>query len=134
MRPWLKTVLPETFMKKHFSDVKINYNGNEISIATKGVAGFTEFLIRKAAHVIAFALFSGFLLFALWNTTKQSKLRLIFYTLLISFLFACTDELHQKYTGGRSAQFTDVWIDFVGAVMGILVLLIFRIVKRKRNS
>lgn len=134
MRPWLRSVLPEQYIIDHFSDLKLSYNGNEISIETKGVAGFVEFIIRKAAHVVAFAIFSFLLLFALWNTTKIRKWHIILISLIGSFLFACSDELHQMYTGGRSPQFTDVMIDMVGTSIGIFIFLLIIIVKRRRLS
>ena len=44
-----------------------------------------------------------------------------------SFLYACTDEFHQLFTGGRSGEFKDVCIDTGGAAAGaaMTLLLIF---------
>src|ERR671924_619909 len=55
VRPWLKHQIPETIIKEKFGHIKVNYDGSEISIRTKGVQGFLEFFIRKAAHVFSFA-------------------------------------------------------------------------------
>ena len=42
-------------------------------------------------------------------------------SILFSFLYACTDELHQIFVPGRSAQFRDVLIDTLGASFGIAI-------------
>lgn len=119
MRPWLHDKLPEQFIEEHFSEVKLTYDGNEISIATKGVAGFVEFIIRKAAHIFAFMILSILLLFAIWHTTKLSIWIKAILTLVGSFLYACSDELHQMYTGDRLPKFQDVVIDTFGSIIGI---------------
>ena len=45
----------------------------------------------------------------------------ILLSLIFSFLYACTDELHQIFVPGRSAQFRDVLIDTLGASFGTLI-------------
>ncbi len=42
-------------------------------------------------------------------------------SILLSFLYACTDELHQVFVPGRSAQFRDVLIDTLGASFGAII-------------
>lgn len=133
IRPWLGNVLPEQYIKEHFSDIKLSYDGNEISIATKGVAGFVEFIIRKAAHVVAYAILSFLMLFALWKTAKMKKWLTMVITLLGSFLYACSDELHQMYTGDRTPKFTDVMIDTIGVMIGIIAFVFLQLTI-KRNK
>ena len=56
---------------------------------------------------------------------KKAPLGPIKYTLamsiLFSFLYACTDELHQIFVPGRSAQFRDILIDTLGASFGATI-------------
>ena len=56
---------------------------------------------------------------------KKAPLDTIKYTLamsiLFSFLYACTDELHQIFVPGRSAQFRDILIDTLGASFGATI-------------
>ena len=42
-------------------------------------------------------------------------------SILFSFLYACTDELHQIFVPGRSAQFRDILIDTLGASFGATI-------------
>ena len=57
-------------------------------------------------------------------------------SILLSFLYACTDEIHQIFVPGRSAQFRDVLIDTLGASFGTLIayLILKLITKIKEQS
>lgn len=56
---------------------------------------------------------------------KKAPLDSIKYPLImsitLSFLYACTDELHQIFVPGRSAQFRDILIDTLGASFGATI-------------
>lgn len=59
---------------------------------------------------------------------KKSLLNPIKYPLImsisLSFLYACTDEIHQIFVPGRSAQFRDILIDTLGASFGATITYI----------
>ena len=79
--------------------------------------------IRKLAH---FSIYTslGFWLFALFKTYKiKAKLRVV-YSWILGFLYACSDEIHQKFVGGRSSEITDVLIDSLGVLFGIFISFI----------
>ena len=44
---------------------------------------------------------------------------------------ACTDEFHQYFVPGRSAEFKDVCIDTAGALAGLMILYFILKVVRK---
>jgi len=46
---------------------------------------------------------------------------LILWSEVVAVLYAVTDEFHQLFISGRSAQVTDVLIDGIGAFIGCLV-------------
>jgi len=50
---------------------------------------------------------------------------------LLSFLYACSDEFHQTFVPGRAGQFKDVLIDTAGALIGLIVVTLIRMVVRK---
>lgn len=141
------------FIAQNFPHVRHGLENNLISLST------LIFLVRKTAHFTEYAILGGlfFLNLRNWlksNTTlvKNSKpqttktvakkitLDLIKYSLfmsiLFSFLYACTDEIHQIFVPGRSAQFRDVLIDTLGASFGALIayLIIKLFVKIKARS
>ena len=96
-----------------------------------------SFWVRKTAHFTVYMALG----FCISGTYK--KLKLItphtLLSLLICFLYACSDEFHQSFSPGRGPQFRDVMIDTSGALTGILifsllsnvVMFIFR--KRKKE-
>lgn len=141
------------FIAQNFPHVRHGLENNLISLST------LIFLVRKTAHFTEYAILGGlfFLNLRSWlksNTTlvkiskpqttktvaKKITLDLIKYSLfmsiLLSFLYACTDEIHQIFVPGRSAQFRDVLIDTLGASFGTLIayLIIKLITKIKEHS
>ena len=56
-------------------------------------------------------------------------------SLLFSFLYAGSDEIHQFFVGGRSASFKDVLIDSTGACIGILLtIIIYTLIKKAQHN
>lgn len=45
------------------------------------------------------------------------------FSLLVTFLYACTDEFHQLFVPGRAGRFTDVLIDCTGALALCIILI-----------
>ncbi len=72
-------------------------------------------IVRKAAHVLEF-LFLTIIFFFLLNNPIR-----VFYA---SFTIAFLDESLQILTK-RGAAITDIWIDIVGIVLGLLICLVF---------
>lgn len=53
----------------------------------------------------------------------------------LAFLYACSDEYHQRFVAGRSGEFRDVMIDFSGACIGILLMLpVCRNIRRRQEA
>ena len=84
----------------------------------------TEKIIRKIAHFSIYALV-GFLLMGLVSTFKLKEKSRILISLILGVLYATSDEIHQLFSPGRSAQITDVYIDTLGVLVGIFVILLF---------
>lgn len=47
--------------------------------------------------------------------------RIIFFAVLFSMLYACTDEFHQIFVPGRACRAADVLIDTAGALTGAVI-------------
>lgn len=84
-------------------------------------------IIRKLAHFTEY-LILGILLFH--SIPKSSKK--YFLVLIICFLYAISDEIHQIYVPGRSCQITDIIIDTFGSLTGLLLYKL--ITNHKRTS
>jgi len=100
---------------------------------TTGIGGTSylhRFLILKTFHLIEYAI-----LFILISFALNSD----FYSLIVSYLYSATDEIHQSFTPGRTPKFTDTLIDLLGILIGFLVyrfflLPLFQKYFHKRNS
>lgn len=90
-----------------------------------------HFLLRKGAHFTAYLILG--LLFAYWLQAKSLKDYLL--CLVFSFLYAASDEFHQRYVPGRSGEFRDILIDSFGALTGLSgFYLIRRILSFRKPS
>lgn len=86
-----------------------------------GVANhLTDHIVRKLAHFCEYAL-EGFLLALCLRVYTRHFFVHISWPILGGLLTALTDETIQMFSDGRSSQLTDVWLDFSGALAGILV-------------
>lgn len=94
-----------------------------------------DYPIRKAAHMTEYAAM-GILAFAFLAGYMQKNAKTYLTALLIAALYATSDEIHQLFVPERAGKFTDVCIDTVGALFGLLVLFLLqklweRIAKRR---
>ena len=83
----------------------------------------TMHFVRKMAHFCEYML-EGFLLMLCMRVYSRHPLRHITVPMLGGVLTALTDETIQLYSPGRSSQVTDVWLDSVGVLAGILAALV----------
>jgi VanZ family protein len=84
---------------------------------------FTDFVIRKAAHFTEY--FILYILFFNVFKEKRSLTRVLIYSLIGVFLYACTDEFHQLFVPGRSGKPGDVLIDATGGLVALTVIYIY---------
>ena len=105
------------FIAQNFPHVRHGLENNLISLST------LIFLVRKTAHFTEYAILGSlfFLNLKSWQRSKSSTSMNILLSLIFSFLYACTDELHQIFVPGRSAQFRDILIDTLGASFGTII-------------
>lgn len=92
----------------------------------------TNVLIRKAAHVTEYGILTIFVSFYIWVRGHRGKVFFLI-TLLISVGYAVTDEVHQIFVPGRSGRITDVLIDSVGCILGVLLFLLIRHLIKNRS-
>lgn len=90
--------------------------------------------VRKTAHFTIYCNL-GLLLYLFFRTINIDNKRRIGLSVLLAFLYACTDETHQLFVAGRSGEFGDVCIDTCGALIGSMIAFgICKLVKKIRNK
>lgn len=112
--------LQSNYMKKNISQIVDVSSGMRRKI-------FVAYL-RKSAHFFLYALLGFFTGLSIGNFNRKN----FFLSSLGIFLFAISDEFHQSFVPGREAKITDVGIDFLGGLAGIvLVAIIVKIIDKR---
>lgn len=83
----------------------------------------TRFFIRKSAHFTLYFIL-GILTYLTFSS--YSIKNPILYSISFCFLYAGSDEIHQIFSDGRTAKLLDVFIDTIGASIGILLILLVK--------
>jgi VanZ family protein len=74
-------------------------------------------------HLSIFFFLSFFITFAVQPKNKSG----IFFTISFLTIYAILDEFHQSFVPGRSSNFFDIGINFIGILIGISLYLIWKI-------
>lgn len=69
--------------------------------------------VRKSAHMLEFAVLDLSVLFALSLWDMHGR-KLLLTALGLTFLYACSDEIHQLFVPGLAGMVQDVMIDSIG--------------------
>lgn len=80
--------------------------------------GTVDPLVRKAGHVVGYALLGLAYLHAL-VPRGVVRLRAAVFAVGLATAYGATDEIHQSFVPGRGPAVTDVLIDTVGASLGV---------------
>lgn len=76
-------------------------------------------LVRKIAHITEYAVLA-FFIYAHISSYGKIK-RQILIAIILTVMYAASDEYHQTFIAGRSGNITDVLIDGIGVVTGTLI-------------
>lgn len=87
------------------------------------IANKTEKIIRKVAHFSIYTVV-GLLLMGLLSTYKIKENWRMILSILLGMIYAVSDEIHQSFTPGRSPRIADVYIDTLGVILGVLLILL----------
>lgn len=77
--------------------------------------------IRTVAHFLEYTGLAVLIFNALYQTFGYQR---PFVALIVSSLYAVSDEIHQLFVEGRAFQISDIVIDSLGAAGGITVLIL----------
>jgi len=92
-----------------------------------------EFKFKPIAyHFLIFLLFSFFLLITI---LKGEKMNLLLLTIIISIIYAISDEFHQLFVPGRNFAISDILIDSAGVLFaGLLYSLKIKFKKKIKKQ
>lgn len=111
--------LSDKFINNTIINVYEVFNGEASIEKQEELISKYSYPIRKMAHFTIYFIL-GILVFMFLNQYIENK-TIIIYSLLICFIYACTDEFHQYFIVGRYCSFMDVLIDSTGSLMAILL-------------
>ena len=86
------------------------------------VEAWYDLIIRKVGHMGVFGILARLLARALSGSTGWPWKKIFLWSLLLTFLYACSDEYHQSFTPGRNASVIDVSIDTAGAWVALGII------------
>lgn len=75
-----------------------------------------DLLLRKLAHTLEYAALGWLALRAIGSRSLSA----IVGALVLGVVYAATDEYHQSFVAGRSAAASDVLVDGLGVLLGVL--------------
>lgn len=78
--------------------------------------------LSRAYHFVVFFTFSFFLFMSI-KSEKEIKIEQILLVLMLSSLYAITDEIHQIFTPFRNCTFADFMTNLVGINSAILLYI-----------
>jgi VanZ family protein len=90
--------------------------------------------VRKCAHMCEYAFLFFLCRRAFLLTAPGFHGTSGLWPLALSFFYAMTDEFHQLFVPGRSAQFNDVLIDTAGATIAWLLLSCIAFIRARRRA
>lgn len=103
---------------------------NSLGINISNTLGsVTNFAIRKMGHIGEYFILT---LLLIWALKEHFKVEKVYCTsILITFLYACSDEIHQLFVPGRAGRFSDVLIDLFGGILAVFIIKVFNNLKGK---
>lgn len=82
---------------------------------------WSDFILKKTAHVIEYAIFTT-LLYRAFLAYGMDKNRAAITSVLIAIVYGLSDEYHQTFIAGRTGKIRDVGFDTIGACLAILLM------------
>lgn len=85
--------------------------------------GVVEVIVRKGAHMTEYGILVALLVLAVKKAGGNISAGWIYvWSVVITFAYACSDEIHQLFVADRAGRGTDVLIDMCGATVALLII------------
>lgn len=95
----------------------IIFSFSSLQVGSSNEIYWKDFLFKKTAHVIEYAILAILLYRAMINS-EVSKKKAFLISIAVASLYGLTDEFHQSFTPGREPKIRDVFIDTIGGSIG----------------
>lgn len=92
-----------------------------------------EKIVRKVTHFTEYLMLSALVLLALTRCSHLKWWQICIFAIVIIFLYACTDEYHQRFVAERTPQWKDVMIDTLGGAVSTLIYALAALKRRTRE-
>jgi VanZ family protein len=81
-----------------------------------------DFAVKKTAHFVEYAVLTVLFIYSIRRTTSLSLINSIIVALILSVVYAVSDEFHQSFVPGREPRIRDVFVDILGSLSASLFL------------
>jgi VanZ family protein len=89
------------------------------SVPTSSEVYWQDFLVKKTAHLIEYAILS----LLLYRGFKATKIKYPYvWAFVLTVLYAFSDEYHQSFIFGRQSRLRDVVFDTIGSLSGLYLI------------
>lgn len=90
-----------------------------ISVSDEYILNFVFF---KSGHIIEYAFFCFFNFRAVFNTITSNKYKAGVISLIVTVIYALSDELHQTFVPTREGKTRDIGFDTIGSLLTIIFI------------
>lgn len=129
--PFLQKYMNEGELTKLLPNIAVKY-GDRIFMLKWQPFHFFEFLFRKAAHFLVYAMLAGLFFLAMfpWKLKVGWKAAIVLLAIVSA---AALDEWNQTMRVHRNGEAIDVGLDLIGGFAGLLVSMAILYALRKRK-
>lgn len=104
---------------ENITEVKKTQENKNITAIKNTTENNLDHIVRKNAHAFMYMVLSFLVSSAFFAYNKKGQ-NVVVYILFICLFYAVTDEFHQSFISGRTSLVSDVLVDFVGALIGLV--------------
>ncbi|MEA3355035.1 MAG: VanZ family protein [Patescibacteria group bacterium] len=97
----------------------IIYSFSSMSINKEVEFSWMDFIIKKSAHVIEYAVLFWLVFRAVSDNNKNVSKSIFIKVFIITVLYAFSDEWHQTFVAGREGTLRDVGFDTIGTLISL---------------
>ena len=99
---------------------------------------YPEIDFKFADKIVHILIYAPLFIAAYISFSHQDRLRLLsnhpyFFAMLFSAIYGASDELHQLFTPKRSCDFYDWIADVTGALVGMLLVIVYNYIIAKKK-